>query len=88
MDDSKMPRVMAASVLLSLALSSYGASVTYLHPSDDLTISSLGQVLVVSFQGILRAIQLYNAGSYHADDSTEDGFAPGPSGGCNCSISK
>jgi len=37
----------------------------------------------ISFQEVLRMIQLYNAGSFHCDASTEDGYAPG-SGDASC----
>ena len=35
----------------------------------------------LDFHELLRFIQLYNAGSYHVDPATEDGFAPGAAPG-------
>ena len=32
----------------------------------------------ISLSELLRGVQLYNAGSYHCDEDSEDGYAPGP----------
>jgi hypothetical protein len=40
---------------------------------------------IIDFRELLRVVQLFNAGAYHCDDTTEDGYSPG-TGPLNCSL--